>query len=185
MTLPERQKKADAPLTNEKIRFDRVQLITQDGQNCGVVSRNEALQAAYDAHLDLVLISERGNEGVPVVKVLDLGKMLYEKKKQQAEAKKKQHVIQIKEIKLRPKIAEHDFQTKMKQAARFLEEGKHLRVTLMFRGREVAMRDEGGTLLFERVKESLNEALSTGKSVVQESDTQTSNTWSRVYVLKK
>lgn len=188
MTVPERdtrQKKSDLPLANEKIRFDTMQLIDQDGNNRGVVGRREALNAAHEAHLDLVLIAERGNEGMPVVKIMDLGKELYKRKQQAKETKKKQHVIQVKEIKLRPKIAEHDFQTKMRQAVRFFEEGKHVRLTLMFRGREAALRDESGALLFARAKEAFESLLTPGKSVVIESDMQTGNMWSRVYALKK
>ncbi|MBN2266793.1 MAG: translation initiation factor IF-3 [Candidatus Babeliaceae bacterium] len=187
MTLQERekQKKSDIPLANEKIRFDEMQLIDQDGVNRGVVGRRQALAAAQEARLDLVLIAERGSEGVPVVKIMDLGKELYRRKQQVKEAKKKQHVIQVKEIKLRPKIAGNDFLTKMKQAARFLEEGKHVRVTLMFRGREAAMRDESGRALFDRVNSTLEELLPAGKSVVAEGEIQTNNLWSRVYTPKK
>ena len=108
----------------------------------GILSRDEALKLARQADLDLVLLSEKGGEGQPVVKIMDFGKALYAKKKQLAEAKKHQKVIEVKELKLRPKIGEHDYQTKMNQAIQFLKEGKHLKVTLMFKGREAAMRDE-------------------------------------------
>ena len=125
----------DLPLANEKIRFEKMQLITASGENGGIVSRRDALNAAHDAQLDLVIIAEHGGDGYPVAKIMDLGKMLYERKKQQTDARKRQHVVQVKEIKLRPKIAEHDFQTKMNQAIRFLQEGKHVKVSLVFRGR--------------------------------------------------
>ena len=85
---------------------------------------------------------------------MDFGKALYAKKKQQAEAKKSQKVIQVKEIKLRPKIGEHDYQTKINQAIDFLKDGKHLKVTLMFKGREAAMREERGEELFRKIDES-------------------------------
>ncbi len=179
-----RQKK-DVPLANERIKFEKLQIISQDGENQGILNRREALQMAQDARLDLVVIAERGSEGFPVAKLMDLGKLQYERKKQQAEAKKKQHVVQIKEIKLRPKIAEHDFQTKMNQAIRFLQDGKHLKVTLFFRGREIAMKDEHGNSLFERVFKTLTSADMGGKTVVQESETQAGSLWTRVFVVKK
>jgi translation initiation factor IF-3 len=184
MTVRPPQKK-DVVLANDKIKFDRVQLINHLGENQGVVSRREALQAAQDAGLDLVLIAEQGGEGVPVVKVIDMGKMQYEKKKQQMEARKKQHVIQVKELKIRPKIAEHDYLTKMRQGATFLQEGKHLKITLVFRGREATMKSEQGPAFFARVDATLGAVDFAGKSVAIESDAQTDNLWSRVYILKK
>lgn len=139
------------PLVNERIRAHRVQLITQDGVNIGTVPRERALQMAQEAGMDLVLIVEQGNEGIPVVKIMDFGKAAYAKKKKQAEAKKHQKVIQVKEIKMAPKIGEHDFQTKINQAIQFLEEGKRVRITLVFRGREIGMKDEKGTSFFDRI----------------------------------
>jgi translation initiation factor IF-3 len=177
--------KRDLPLANEKIKFEKMQLIGADGENKGVVTRRDALNAAHDAQLDLVLIAERGSDGFPVAKVMDLGKMLYEKKKQQNDARKRQHVVQVKEVKIRPKIAEHDFQTKMNQAIRFLQEGKHVKVTLVFRGREAAMKDEHGATLFERTARALAAADFSGKTVAQEGEVQASNLWSRVFALKK
>lgn len=179
-----RQKK-DLPLANEKIRFDKMQVITESGENRGIMSRRDALALAAEAHLDLVLIAEHGGEGYPVVKILDMGKMLYERKKQFGEAKKKQHIVQIKEIQMRPKIADHDFQTKMKQAIRFLQEGKHIKISLEFKGREASMKDEHGGLLFEKVLKVLEEGDFGGKAVLLESDFQSPKLWSRVYALKK
>ncbi len=177
--------KRDLPLANEKIKFEKMQLITADGENKGVVTRRDALTAAHDAQLDLVLIAERGGDGYPVAKIMDLGKMLYEKKKQQNDARKRQHVVQVKEVKIRPKIAEHDFQTKMNQAIRFLQEGKHVKVSLVFRGREAAMKDEHGSALFERTMRALAAGDFGGKTIVQESEAQAPNLWSRVFALKK
>jgi translation initiation factor IF-3 len=181
------QKKEVGPLLNEKIRFDKVQLITHDGENRGVVSRNEALNAARDVGLDLVIIAQSGNLGVPVAKVLDYGKLQYEKKKQQGEAKKKQQIIQIKEIKLRPKIAAHDFQTKMNMAIRFLEEGKHVKVTLQFRGREIESRTAVGEALFQRIESVLEGVDFGGKSLAKKDETTVPgpSIWSRIYSLKK
>ncbi len=179
------KEKRDLPLANERIRFDKIQLIDQDGENRGVVSRGEALAVARATGLDLVLIAERGATGFPVAKVVDLGKMLYEKKKQVNEAKKKQHVVQVKEVKLRPKIAEHDFLTKMKQAITFLQDGKHVKVTLVFRGREATMKDEVGKEFFQRIMDVLSSADYNGRTVAQESDSHAGTLWSRVFVLRK
>ena len=168
---------------NEHIRAAKVQLIDENGVNRGVVSRNEALRLAQEAELDLVLLSETGSEGAPVVKIMDFGKALYEKKKKLAEAKRRQKVIQIKEIKLRPKIGEHDYQTKMNRGIGFLKEGKHLKVTLMFRGREIATKRERGQELFDRVHRTFEEH-GLLKDLVQEKDSRAGQFWSRVYYLK-
>lgn len=187
MKLPQQQKKDSGPLMNEKIRFDKVQLITQDGENRGVVSRNDALSAARDAGMDLVIIAQTGNLGAPVAKIVDFGKLQYEKKKQQGEAKKKQQVIQVKEIKLRPKIAEHDFQTKMNMTVRFLQEGKHVKVTLQFRGREIETRNVVGDALFKKIENVLNGADFGGKTIVKKDETTVPgpSIWSRIFSLKK
>jgi translation initiation factor IF-3 len=170
-------------LVNEQIRAPQVQLITQDGENIGIVTREAALLMAREAGLDLVTLSEDGREGIPVVKLLNVGKDLYEKKKKQAEAKKHQHVVQIKEIKIKPKIGEHDYQTKLKQAVKFLVEGKRLKMTLFFRGRENATKDERGAELFEKINKSFDEA-GLGKYLVQERDSREGQTLSRMYHLK-
>ncbi len=171
-----------SPLVNEKIRVDRLQLITHDGQNIGVVSRNEALQRAREADLDLVLISEQGGEGFPVAKILDFGKILYSKKKKATEAKKKQKVIKIKEIKIRPKIGEHDLQIKLKQCIQFLAEGKRVKFTLNFKGREAATKNEVGPALFNKVDSAFKDAAL--KNLENEPDSKMGSTWSRIYYLK-
>lgn len=175
------------PSINERIRYDKMQLITFDGKNEGVVTRDAALRAAREAGLDLVIIAEQGKEGLPVAKIMDYGKALYAKKKQLADAKKKQHIIQIKELKIRPKIGEHDFQTKMNQALDFLREGKRVKFTLVFRGREIAMKGERGGALFDKIGHVLSES-DIGQNVIQEKlekDVHTDNTLYRVYYLKK
>jgi translation initiation factor IF-3 len=175
-------KKEELPFINEKIIAPQVQLITHEGENIGVVSRQEALRRAVETELDLVVIAERGGEGVPVVKIMDFGKALYERKKKQAEAKKHQKVIQVKEIKMRPKIGEHDFQTKMKQAAQFLKEGKRVKLTLWFRGRENVLKDQHGSELFERIEKSFH---GHGFSnLASEKETKLGQIWSRIYYLK-
>ena len=168
---------------NEKIRAPRVQLITEDGSNIGVVSRDEALKRAHHVGLDAVMIVEAGKEGVPVVKIMDLGKSLYEKKKQAHEAKKHQKLIQIKEVKLSPKIGEHDFQTKMRQAIDFLKEGKRLKITLFFKGRENATREERGNELYNKISQVF-EANDLTRLLILEQETRLGSIWSRVYFLK-
>jgi len=132
----------------------QVQLIGADGVNRGVVSINEALVAAEEAGLDLVEIVPGAQP--PVCKLADLGKMKYEAQKKANEARKRQRVIEIKEIKMRPNIDDHDYETKMKAARRFFEEGDKVKVTLRFRGREMAHMELGMQLL-NRVKEDLTE----------------------------
>ena len=144
------------PLINEQIRALKVQLINHLGENVGIVSRNEALRLAESVELDLVLLSQTGKDNVPVVKIMDCGKVLYEKKKKQSEAKKKQKVIQIKEIKLRPTIDKHDLEIKMRNVLGFLDEGDKVRITLRFRGREMDHQELGMQVL-ERVQETLKD----------------------------
>jgi translation initiation factor IF-3 len=170
---------------NENIRFPRVQLITGDGQNVGVVSREEALRSAHLAGLDLVLIAEKGGEGYPVTKIMDFGKLLYAKKKKQSEAKKHQKTIQVKEIKLRPKIGEHDFLTKMNQSVQFLKDGKHLKVTVAFRGREIITKEERGSVMFDKINKFLEENdMKVGVNLIQEKDLKMGQLWSRTYYMK-
>lgn len=178
-----KDKKETGPLLNEKIRAPRLQLIAEDGRNIGIVSRGEALKLAQEAGLDLVLIAEEGREGVPVAKVMDFGKALYEKKKKQHEAKKHQKVIQVKEIKMGAKIGEHDFQTKMRQAIEFLKDGKRVKFTLFFKGRENATKMERGTELFDKIQKSFEEH-DLLKNLGQEADSKLGSLWSRVYFLK-
>lgn len=170
---------------NEKIRALELQLITHEGQNVGVVSREDALRFAREVGLDLVLIAEAGKDGVPIARVMDLGKTLYEKKKKQHEAKKSQKVIQVKEIKMRPKIGPHDFNTKLKQMIEFLEDGKRVKVTLAFRGRENITKDDLGNELFNRVFESLCDQGFPANTIVQEKDESAGKFWSRIYYFKK
>jgi len=183
MTVAKPKNDTAASLINEKIRFDKMQLITHDGRNEGVVSRDTALRMAREAGLDLVIIAEQSKDGVPVAKIIDQGKALYAKKKQLADAKKKQHIIQVKELKIRPKIGEHDFQTKMNQALSFLQEGKRVKFTLVFRGREMTMKDERGNEIFNKISKAF-EGSDQAHNIMQEKDAVTDSLWSRVYYLK-
>jgi translation initiation factor IF-3 len=135
----------EGPRANPDIRVPRVQLIDASGQNRGEVSINEALLLAEEAGLDLVEISPNANP--PVTKILDLGKLKYASQKKAAEARKNQRVIEIKEIKMRPNIDDHDYETKMKAVRRFFDEGDKVKLTLRFRGREMAHMELGMQLL--------------------------------------
>jgi translation initiation factor IF-3 len=144
----------DGPRANEEIRVDSVQLIDAEGNNRGVVPIGEALDIAAEAGLDLVEISP--NASPPVCKVQDLGKLKYEKQKKAAEARKKQKTVEVKEIKMRPNIDTHDYDVKMRAMNRFFEEGDKVKVTLRFRGREMAHQELGMKLL-QRVKDQTAE----------------------------
>jgi translation initiation factor IF-3 len=170
------------PLINEHIRAPRLQVITHEGQNVGVIDKQQALRLSQAAELDLVLISDQGSEGVPVAKIMDYGKVLYEKKKKSVEAKKKQKLVQVKEIQIRPKIGAHDFQTKIKRAVQFLDEGKHVKIALVFRGREMATKDERGTELFEKVDQALQDLGAT--DLAYERESKMGSTWARIYYKK-
>jgi translation initiation factor IF-3 len=138
------------PRVNEEIRVREVQLIDQDGHNLGNVLIAEALAKAQEAGLDLVEIAP--NVAPPVCKLLDYGKYKYQEQKKQAEARKKQKVVEVKEIKFRPMIDDHDYDVKMRSMRRFFEEGDKVKVTLRFRGREMAHQELGAKLL-DRVKD--------------------------------
>jgi len=138
------------PRVNEEIRAREVHLIDKDGANRGNVPIAEALAYAQEAGLDLVEIAP--NATPPVVKLLDFGKYKYQEQKKQAEARKKQKIVEVKEIKFRPMIDDHDYDVKMRSMKRFFEEGDKVKVTLRFRGRELAHQELGAKLL-DRVKD--------------------------------
>ncbi len=143
----------EGPRVNDEIRIPQVRLIDQDGEMIGVMSSREAMQRAYAVGLDLVEISP--NAEPPVCKILDFGKFKYEQQKKKNEAKKKQKVIEIKEIKVRPNIDENDYQVKMRAMKSFIEEGDKVKVTLRFRGREMAHQDIGVRVL-ERIRTEMD-----------------------------
>ncbi|WP_439579502.1 translation initiation factor IF-3 [Elioraea sp.] len=144
----------EGPRVNEDIRIPQVRLIGADGEMIGVLPTRDALWRAREVGLDLVEISP--NADPPVCKILDFGKYKYEQQKKKNEAKKKQKVVEIKEIKIRPNIDDHDYDVKMRQAKSFIGEGDKVKVTLRFRGRELAHVDLGMRVL-ERVKGELDE----------------------------
>ena len=143
----------DGPRVNEEIRVPQVRLIDQDGEMMGVMSARDGMLRAYAVGLDLVEISP--NADPPVCKILDYGKFKYEQQKKKNEAKKKQKVIEIKEIKVRPNIDENDYQVKMRAMKSFIEEGDKVKVTLRFRGREMAHQDIGVRVL-ERISAEMD-----------------------------
>src|SRR3977135_3837873 len=149
MRAPEPARK-DGPRINEEIRVREVHLIMQDGANRGTVPIADALAAAQEAGLDLVEISP--NAAPQIVKILDYGKYKYQEQKKAAEARKKQKVVEVKELKYRPMIDDHDYEVKMRAMQRFFEEGDKVKVTLRFRGREMA-HQELGTPLLNRVRD--------------------------------
>ena len=142
------------PRINDKIRAPEIRLIGADGENVGVVSPARAMEMAAEAGLDLVEISP--NAAPPVCKIMDFGKYKYETQKREAEARKKQKIIEIKEIKFRPNTDTHDYEVKMRSVFKFLEGGDKVKVTLRFRGREMAHQNLGRELL-ERVAEDTKE----------------------------
>ena len=160
----------DGPLSNEDIQSPEVQLIDAEGVNQGAVKTRDALAQAQELGLDLVIIA--GNSTPPVAKMLDLGRFKYAAQKKAAEARKKQHVVEVKEIKLRPMIDDHDYDVKMRAMQRFFEEGDKVKVTLRFRGREMAHQELGYNLL-KRIREDNtkfakveSEPLSEGRQIV-------------------
>ena len=132
----------------------RVRLVDEHGEMVGIVGRNEAIEMAADAGLDLVEVAP--NADPPVCKILDYGKFKYEEQKKKNEARKKQKIIEVKEIKLRPSIDDHDYQVKMRSMNKFIEEGDKVKVTMRFRGRELAHQELGMNVLM-RVRDDLEE----------------------------
>ena len=141
------QPQKDGPQSNEDITSPDVQLIDAEGVNQGPMKTRDALAQAQELGLDLVIIA--GNSTPPVAKMLDLGRFKYAAQKKAAEARKKQKVIEVKEIQLRPNIDTHDYETKMKAVQRFLEDGDRVKVTMRYRGREMAHQDIGMGLLIK------------------------------------
>ncbi|OWU78345.1 translation initiation factor IF-3 [Loktanella sp. 22II-4b] len=142
------------PRVNERIRAPEIRLIGAEGENLGVVTPSRAMELAEDAGLDLVEISP--NAAPPVCKIMDFGKFKYEQQKRESEARKKQKTIEVKEVKFRPNTDTHDYEVKMRNVFRFLEAGDKVKITLRFRGREMAHQNLGRELL-ERVAEDVKE----------------------------
>ena len=154
--LPEKDNapsRDSGPRVNAQINIPQVRLVLADGAMHGVISTREAISMAQEAGLDLVEISPTASP--PVAKILDYGKFKYEDQKRKNAARKKQKVIEVKEIKMRPGIDIHDYEVKMRAVHRFLEEGDKVKVTMRFRGRELAHQELGMNVLM-RVKDDLD-----------------------------
>ncbi len=142
----------DSLRINEEIHIREVRVTSATGEQLGVMLTREALHMAEEQHLDLVEVAPKAKP--PVCRIMDFGKYRYEQQKREKEAKKKQKVVSIKEVKLRPNIEQHDFDVKLKNALRFVEEGNKVKVTIMFRGRELSHPELGKEVL-SRVAEKL------------------------------
>ncbi|MBA2173374.1 translation initiation factor IF-3 [Halobacillus locisalis] len=139
---------------NEKIRAREVRLIDVNGEQLGIKSRNEALDIAANANLDLVMVAP--NAKPPVCRVMDYGKYRFEQQKKEKEARKNQTVIKVKEVRLSPNIEEHDFNTKLRNARKFLSKGDKVKASVRFRGRAITHKELGQKVL-ERMAEECND----------------------------
>ena len=144
----------EGPRVNRDIAVAQVRLIDEQGENLGVVSKDEAIERAEDAGLDLVEISPGAEP--PVCKILDYGRFKYQDQKKKNEARKKQKTIDIKEIKMRPNIDQHDYDVKMRAINRFIADGDKVKVTMRFRGREM-VHQELGLKVLDRVRDQIDE----------------------------
>jgi translation initiation factor IF-3 len=144
----------EGPRVNQNIAAAQVRLIDEQGENVGVVSKDEAIERAENIGMDLVEISPGADP--PVCKILDYGRFKYQDQKKKNEARKKQKTIDVKEIKMRPNIDQHDYDVKMRSIYRFIAEGDKVKVTMRFRGREM-VHQELGLRVLDRVREQLDE----------------------------
>ncbi|MBR8839446.1 MAG: translation initiation factor IF-3 [Stigonema ocellatum SAG 48.90 = DSM 106950] len=145
MPVIEKKRTRDLPQINERIRFPKIRVIDTDGSQLGIITPQEALQLAEEKELDLVLLSDKADP--PVCRIMDYGKYKFEQEKKAREARKKQHTADVKEVKMRYKIEEHDYNVRVKQAERFLKDGDKVKATVMFRGREIQHSDLAEELL--------------------------------------
>ena len=140
---------------NEDIRYDQVRLIGADGTQLGLMSSREALEKAYEEGLDLVEISDASDP--PVCRIMNYDKFRYEQSKKQAEARKRQTVVEVKEVKFRPKTEEHDLNFKIKNIKKFLANKNKVKITLRFRGREIVYAQSQGVEVLNKIAEALGE----------------------------
>ncbi len=141
---------------NEEIRIREVRVTGANGEQLGIMLTRDALKLAEEQHLDLVEVAPKAKP--PVCRIMDFGKYRYEQQKRDKEARKKQKVITVKEVKLRPNIEQHDFDVKLKNAQRFIEEGNKVKVTIMFRGRELSHPEIGSEVL-DRMAKAMEETV--------------------------
>ena len=149
---PRRDVPQDGVRRNEQIRAREVRVIGPEGEQIGILPCSDAIAMAHESGYDLVEVA--ANAEPPVCRIMDYGKFKYEQQKKKQEAKKRQSVVQIKEIKVRPKTDDHDYETKLRHIRRFLEDGDRCKVTVFFRGREIVHKDRGISIL-ERVVQDL------------------------------
>jgi translation initiation factor IF-3 len=135
----------DLPTINERIRFPKIRVIDTDGGQLGIMVPRDALRMAEEKELDLVLVSDKADP--PVCRIMDYGKFKFEQEKKAREARKKQHTSDVKEVKMRYKIEDHDYHVRVNQAEKFLKSGDKVKATIMFRGREIQHSDLAETLL--------------------------------------
>ncbi len=142
------------PMINERIRFPQIRVVGPDGAQLGILTPAEAMRIAEEQEVDLVLVSDKADP--PVCRIMDYGKYKFEQEKRAREARKKQHNVEVKEVKMRYKIDEHDYQVRVSQATRFLKAGDKVKATITFRGREIQHTDLAHTLL-KRLADDLKE----------------------------
>jgi translation initiation factor IF-3 len=135
MPVIEKRQSRNLPQINENIRYSKIRVIDTDGGQLGILTPSDALRLAEEKELDLVLVSDKADP--PVCRIMDYGKFKFEQEKKAREAKRKQHTADVKEVKMRYKIEEHDYQVRLSQADRFLKAGDKVKATIMFRGREI------------------------------------------------
>ncbi|MBD2180966.1 translation initiation factor IF-3 [Planktothrix sp. FACHB-1355] len=145
MPVIEKRRPSNLPTINERIRFPKIRVIDTDGSQLGIMSPQEALPLAIEKELDLVLVSDKADP--PVCRIMDYGKFKFEQEKKAREARKKQHTADVKEVKMRYKIEEHDYNVRLAHAKRFIQEGDKVKATVMFRGREIQHSDLAEELL--------------------------------------
>ncbi len=155
----------DIPIINERIRFPKIRVIDADNSQLGIMTPREALQLAEEKELDLVLVTDKADP--PVCRIIDYGKFKFERDKKEKEAKKKQHTVDVKEVKMRYKIEEHDYNVRLNQAKRFLKDGDKVKATIMFRGREIQHSDMARQLL-SRLASDLQEMAEVQQNPKQE-----------------
>lgn len=168
---------------NSKIRVRELRVIDAQGENLGVIEFEKALNLAQQSQLDLVQIG-RDTTGVVIAKIMDFGKFLYERKKQQGEAKKNQKVIELKEVRMRPNIDIGDYGLKLDKIAEFIADDMHVKMTLQFRGRENATKEQVGPKMFERIVGDLKERLPS-YTIDFQKESKGGSAWTRVVAGRK
>ena len=145
MPVIEKRRPSNLPQINERIRFPKIRVIDTDGSQLGIMTPQDALSLAVEKELDFVLVSDKADP--PACRIMDYGKFKFEKEKKEREARKKQHTADVKEVKMRYKIEEHDYNVRIAHAKRFIQEGDKVKATVMFRGREIQHSDLAEELL--------------------------------------